>query len=172
MKKPQHPPLYLPLTHITKFFCFLYTSQNLPLGCISKRYFYFAWLLERLSSLSLSLHLHTPSPSKQLTSSAPLMFSLSRFTSSFLLSRSPLRWAAWSAPLFVSLPVGVNNLTTELLQSWLPSSLQIGTVCLFMTLCGGAHVWDVLEWEEACICVCVCVCRWGRACVSLLDNSQ
>ena len=120
-------------------------------------------------SLCTFTHLRPP---KQQTSSVPLMFGLSRFTSSFPLSRSPLRWAAWSAPLFVSFPVGVNNLTTELLQSWLPSRPQIGTVCLFMTLCGSAHVWDVQEWEEDSVCVCACVCDWVRACVSLLDFSQ
>ncbi len=140
--------------------CFLYPSQTLLLCWKSKKIFLY---FKRLLSFSLlSLHRYTPSPPKQLASSAPLMSSLSRFTSSFLLSRSPLRWAAWSAPLFVSLPVGVNNLTTELLQSWLPSRPQIGTVCLFMTLCGGAHVWDVQEWEEDCVCVCACVSEGGR----------
>lgn len=114
-----------------------------------------------------SFHLCTPPPTKQLTSTAPLMSRLFRFTSSFLLSRSPLCWAAWSAPLFVSLPVGVNNLTTELLQSWHPSRPQIGTVCLFMTLCGSAHVWDVHEWEGR-----VCARVSMRACVSPLDFSQ
>lgn len=66
----------------------------------------------------------------------------------FFICRSPLRWTAWSSLLFVSLPVGVNNLTTELLQTWLPSRPGIGTVYLFMTLCGNAHVWDVQEWED------------------------
>lgn len=54
--------------------------------------------------------------------------------------------------LCVSLPVGVNNLTTELLQSWLRSRPQIGTVCLFMTLCCGAHVWDVQKGVSRCMC--------------------
>lgn len=128
--------LYLPLSHTHNILLFSGFIPNSPTQLKNPRNIFI--LLHRLSVFA---RLHTSATSAD-NLLGPADVSID------LLSESPLHPAAGSAPLFVSLPVGVNNLTTELLQRWLPSRPQIGTVCLFMTLCGGAHVWDVQEREE------------------------
>lgn len=66
-KKTRHPPF----------------SHHLSLMMLS-------YLTYSLTFSLSSLCVYTPSASTQLTSTVPLMSSLSRFTSSFLLSRAPL----------------------------------------------------------------------------------
>lgn len=88
------------------------------------------------------LHSHSPSHSH----------SHSPRSSSHRQAADPLSRPSLSlSPLFVWRPLGVNNLTRELLQRWLPSRpLRLAPPLYFMTRRGSAHVRDTL-----CLCVCV-----------------